>query len=282
MMNKTYRAILVFSLVIGTAVGLFLHLAMLITLPLPGLLGFALAAAYCAVVIAILARTPLWPHGPGAWKWVLAALLWGGGTSLALVMAAGDAFTDLVNYTRWYDSSASWGGAYPEEIVKAAGVTVIALSSRRFVRPWHVLCLGMVVGLGFEAGENAMYGVGSALMHPVNDWEGFWETWGLRMFMGPGLHIMFTGIASWGIGWALFGGRGWTRLRRLKAALGCLFIAFLTHFLWNYGMMSLSVVIVTCVLAALIGYPTLGYFIYRGVRLSREDPGYAVQDFTRP
>lgn len=143
-------------------------------------------------------------------------------------MLANPASEHLVLSLGWHDASASFAGAWPEEILKGLGVLLFAsLLARResFLR--DVLTLGIFVGLGFEMIENISYGVAGALSHPVNDLLGAQDQWINRSVLFPFLHLIFTGIASTGIAYSLHRGRA------LPALLTCA-AGVLLHFAWNY------------------------------------------------
>lgn len=228
-MSKYARNILRLGLGIGALVPLTL-VPSAITAPGPTLTGMALAVLYAALVLWLLTLTrPAWPQGR---KWIFAALLWGSGTSLSVVFIAGSSWSDIVDYWQWDALGASLGGAYPEEIVKALGVFLLLATYRELHSPWHGFLAGAVVGLGFETSENIFYGFMGALTDPVSDWGGFWNTWLLRIVFGTCLHVVLTGIAGWGLGWAIFAA-GWSRTKRIGYAGGFLGLAFAGHFTWN-------------------------------------------------
>lgn len=310
-MSQLFRVIMWVGMVIGAAAVVFLTASSALTTPAQSAVGVILGAIYTAVVIWLLRRHRAWPLAPqrlsgnqlgqqrleqqrleqqrlggnqrGATPrgfglrsqvhWVAAALLWGAGVSTLIAFATGPALMLLISDSGWHASMASWGGAYPEEIGKALGVVVVVMSFRFFNRPWHGLIVGAVVGLGFEANENVLYGSMGALLDPESDWMGFWETWALRLVAGPALHVTFTALAGWGIGWALFA-FGWSMLRRLATALGWLVVAFSLHFAWNYLIESSMWFMVKNVVVCLVMYPLLAWALIRAHRLALADTTY--------
>ena len=134
--------------------------------------------------------------------------------------------------------------------------------------------VGAVVGLGFEACENILYGAMGATMHPDSDIQGLFEMWGLRLVAGPGLHVLLTALAGWGIGWALYAAAKplWWRL---GVFLGCLAAAFLLHFCWNYLHDSEVAAIIQAVTVALILYPLSMWLVLRGNKLAKGDESYS-------
>ena len=255
-MSKLFR----YSLFLFILVGLpFMALPVLpnaLALPTPAAISAVFTVAYLGILVAVVRRTRLWPYQ--GWAPALLAVLWGAGTSYALVSVSAPSIIDLAAHTGATTTAASWGGAYPEEIAKATGVVFILLAFRQLNRPWHGFVIGMLVGLGFESFENLLYGIVMSPIHPSSDIMGVLQIWGARVFLGPFLHIAFTGLAGWGIGWALFAvGRGlaW----RLAHALGWFAVAFACHFGWNILGDNLVLLIGSKIVTGIVLYAS---FIY--------------------
>lgn len=170
--------------------------------PLMGIISILIAAILVAVVIALLRLSPMWARP--ARVWAPLAFLWGSGMAISLASMSSPAVMQLAINSGWIDSFMSWSGAYPEEISKATGVLFVLMSFRQLNRPWHGWMVGAVIGLGFEANENILYGSMGATTHPDSDFTGLIQMWGLRLIAGPGLHVLLTALAGWGIGWALY------------------------------------------------------------------------------
>lgn len=274
-MSRLFRVTLVVCTVIGIPVLVYFTATNFLISPIGGLLGLIFAAVYVALVIWLFTLSPMWPDRAGAgWRWVAACLVWGAGVSFLLVMAGGLPVMDLVSKLGWDLFEASFGGAYPEEIAKALGVGVILFTFRGLNRPWHGLMTGALVGLGFEAIENAMYGAMFAVMDPNSDVAGTLSTWALRVFAGPGLHIVFSALAGWGLGLAVFSA-GRTPAWRFRVAAVWLFIAFLLHFGWNIMWPQVWMQIAGAVTAAAVMYPLLAWVWVRAHRMCRADDTYA-------
>lgn len=191
-MSRLFRASLIALTVIGVPVLLYFMGTNFLISWVGALLGVGLGALYLVLVLWLFSRSPMWPGRDGAgWKWVAGSLLWGGGVSFALVMIGGLPIMALTERLGWKIVSASFGGAYPEEISKVLGVGVILFAFRGLNRPWHGLMTGALIGLGFEVTENIMYGAFGALLDPNTDLSGSLDVWGVRVFAGPGLHIRF-------------------------------------------------------------------------------------------
>lgn len=277
-MNTTFRWVTIVLIILGLLLSGFVLVSLLLVSAVGTGLGLLFAVLYSLVIIWVISRTPLWPRMSRAatgW-WVLACLGWGAGFSLVPATAIGGPLTEVVHYFGWEDAVASFGGAYPEELAKALGVVFILMIFRGLNRPWHGLATGMLVGLGFEAYENLLYGAALGVLHPTTDVAGAVGIWGLRLIAGPFLHIVWTGLAGWGIGQALFAaGRsfGW----RFAVALGWLTVAFAAHFAWNY-LGPEWVTSVTSIGAALIMYPLFIWVVVHAWRAARMDRSYVYTE----
>lgn len=229
-MSKLFRYSLFLFILLGLPFMVLPVLTHALALPVPAVISTVFTVLYLGILIAVVRKTRLWPYQ--GWAPALLAVLWGAGTSYALVSVSAPSIIDLAAHTGATTTAASWGGAYPEEIAKATGVVFILLAFKQLNRPWHGFVIGMLVGLGFESFENLLYGIVMSPIHPSSDIMGVLQIWAARVFLGPFLHIAFTGLAGWGIGWALFAADrslGW----RLTHALGWFAVAFACHFGWN-------------------------------------------------
>lgn len=271
-MSKLFRTTLWILSGIGLIAFFIQTLSTFLISPLMGLLSLLIAAVLVALVIYLLQRSPMWARP--ARLWATLAFLWGGGVAVALALISAGPVMQLAIGTGWVDAMMSWSGAYPEEISKATGVIFVLMSFRQLNRPWHGWTVGAVVGLGFEACENILYGAMGATMHPDSDIQGLFEMWGLRLVAGPGLHVLLTALAGWGIGWALYAAAKplWWRL---GVFLGCLAAAFLLHFCWNYLHDSEVAAIIQAVTVALILYPLSIWLVLRGNMLAKTDETYS-------
>lgn len=271
-MNKLFRISLWVLVALGVPALLFNIFSLLLIAPALVLPSLALAAAFIAVFLFLLRLSPMWAR-PAA-GWVSMSLLWGSGTAVGLALLSSGSVLTLAAASGWEDSLMSWAGAYPEEIAKAAGVFFVLLSFRQLNRPWHGWVVGATIGMGFEALENINYGISGGIMHPTSDWIGMWQTWGIRLMAGPGLHILLTGLAGWGIGWAIYAAYRpiWWRLAMI---FGYLALAFVLHFAWNYMVSTDLLLVIKAVLVALVLYPLSFYLIVHGNLLARRDTSYS-------
>lgn len=276
-MNKLFRIALWVCVVLG-CLALLLNIAsFLFVAPALVVPSLILAAFFIAVFLFLMRLSPMWARP--ATGWVAMSLLWGSGTAVGLALLSSGSVLTLATASGWEDSLMSWAGAYPEEIAKASGVFFVLLAFRQLNRPWHGWVVGATIGMGFEALENIMYGITGGVMHPASDWIGLWQTWGIRLIAGPGLHVFLTGLAGWGIGWAIFAAYRplWWRLAMI---FGFLFLAFALHFAWNYTFSSEVLLVIKAVLVALVLYPLSIYLIIRGNRLAKQDSSYSYSPGT--
>ena len=274
-MSRLFRVSLVLCLILGAPVLLDFSGVNFLVSWVGASLGVLFSVLYVAFVLWLLSRSPMWPERGGAgWRWVAASLLWGGGVSFLLVMLGGLPVLAITDRLGLRLISASLGGAYPEEIAKVLGVGVILFSFRALNRPWHGLVTGAVVGLGFEVFENAMYGSFGAILDPNTDVTGTLEMWGVRIFAGPGLHIVFSAVAGWGLGLAVFAA-GRSTAWRLRTAAGWLFVAFALHFAWNLLYPEGWMMIANYIVVSLVMYPVFIVVWIRAHRACRADRSYA-------
>ena len=152
------KTVLLVSMVLGVIVSLFSigMSAFLVDAPV-SLINLAGFIAYLIVGTAIFRVSPMWPEELN-WKWYLTCLLWGGCASVGVVSVIGSPISTVLKRLNLMFFEAALGGAYPEEISKLLGVALILIVSQRFSRPWHGFVVGGMVGLGFEAFENIVYG----------------------------------------------------------------------------------------------------------------------------
>ena len=237
-------------------------------------IGLVLGAVYTAVIVLVLRAMPIWPVGGAGAAWVLSCLIWGSGIAILAAYITGLPVIELAQLAGWERAIYSFGGAYPEEIGKALGVVVILMTFRGLNRPWHGLATGALIGLGFEVNENIGYGMMFAPLDPSADWIGALLTWGLRMVAGPFIHILWTALAGWGIGLALFSA-GKSAAWRARTAGVWLLIPFVLHFMWNYTWDSTAVLVTAWAINALILYALSVWIFIKAIRMARSDASYS-------
>lgn len=230
-------------------------------------IGLLFVAIELVAGILLFRAGPLWPSAGKLY--VASCLVWGSLMSLVLVFPASLAWMSITDKLGWDIVAASFSGGYPEEIAKAAGVLVILYAFRKLNRPWHGFVTGGLVGLGFEVNENLMYGSMGATMDPNSDAEGALMMWGMRLMAGPGLHIVLSALAGWGVGFALF------RTKSL-VALWWVGLAFVLHFLWNLMIPNETALMGHYAFMMLLIYPTFIWVYIRAVKMKKSDNSYVL------
>lgn len=226
-------------------------LMMIGTVALPALLldgtVSVVAALLMVVEILVVVAVVLWlkiSRGTPIRMAVL-AVLWGGSAAMIMTSTFGAApMMSLVDKLGWYSLTASFVGAYPEEIMKGLGIWFVLMIGRSWWnRPWHGIVAGMLVGVGFDAVENMIYSLNLAPMNPESDMQGMLQIFGMRTVVGAGLHIIFSGFVGFGIGQALFARTDRRGVPRTKAwRLGQVVLwgaaGFAAHFAFNAMLFS--------------------------------------------
>lgn len=275
MMNRTVPTVILWVLIgIGALISLVSIIGMA-ALASPEAMGLGLVGfvAYLVGFTLLFRHSGLWPS-TGGWLWYIAAVLWGSCASMIPPLITGGPLMELVWEAGWDRLVMSYGGAYPEEIIKAFGVLLLFGAFPALRRPWHGFLAGMAIGLGFELIENITYVVIMAQMDPQSDLEGAAFTLMLRFVAGPLLHGALTGVAGAGIGWAMWTSASASVARRVGVALGALLFVFAIHFAWNYMHTSETSAVITYALICLILYPVVIWLWMRFRRQAKEDHGY--------
>lgn len=212
--------------------GLIFPLAGIVLLGVPlividtsaALLSVGLFVGVGLLMVFLLSRSKYAPdHG-----FVLVGLsfLYGAFISIGLTFLLGFGIGNLTTFLGTPIFSASFGGAVPEETLKLFCVLIILNLTRRWVyHPAQLMIIGMGVGLGFDVIENMSYGANTAMMDPNTDLMSVLSTWGVRLLAGPFAHMVWTGIAAWGLGQFVFNKR--------VSGIGWFFFSMTAHFLFN-------------------------------------------------
>ncbi|QDZ43211.1 PrsW family intramembrane metalloprotease [Corynebacterium sp. sy039] len=242
-------------------------------IPVPStfLLSMLFAVVLFAAIFCILRFSRLWPKGKGR-GWLFAALLWGGAFSTVVPLFIAQPIIDLCAKTRLFALAASFGGAYPEEILKGMGVLFILWLFRYLDRPWHGFVVGALVGLGFEVVENILYGAQGALFDPNSDIAGVTQSWFTRTIFGFGLHPIFTGCTGYGLGHALLRA-GWSKKKRILIATSWFMLGFGLHFAWNIALDSEVMMIVVHIVLLVLAYAIFLYCYIRSHLAAKNAPG---------
>ncbi|MGO1054104.1 PrsW family intramembrane metalloprotease [Crossiella sp. CA198] len=165
------------------------------------------------------------------------AFLWGAFIAPAVAAPANGALLSLAGKTGGASFAADWGaalaGPLSEEWLKGLGVVAILVIAREHLhRSLDGLVYGAMVGLGFEALENFGYAVNAALTDVNDDFSAALGSSVARLLFGVGAHVIFTGIAGFGLGYARTALDRSYRHRALVAA-GAVLTGYGLHVLWN-------------------------------------------------
>ncbi|WP_297009303.1 PrsW family intramembrane metalloprotease, partial [uncultured Corynebacterium sp.] len=225
-------SLLVLTVLCALGTGLTVVSGMLFPGPGPTMLALGLGMLFAALVWFVVSRTLLYRGTPV--RLALAAVLWGvtGGVVLG-GFTSSEHLSELA--VGWGTPQIAWSlaGAWPEETAKALGVVLLLFAGRTWWnRPWHGLIAGVLVGVGFEAFENALYAISLAPTHAVSDVRGVLEMWLIRLIAGPLLHALCTGIVGYAIGTALLRA-DLTTAQRASWIIGGWGAGFSVHTLWN-------------------------------------------------
>lgn len=201
--------------------------------------------------------------------WIPLAFMWGGGIAFVIVMVTGD-MRKIASVLGWEASSYSWGGAYPEEIIKLMGVIFIAFAVKEIKRPWHFLVVGLVIGLGFEVVENFGYAIMAGIYDPLSDFDGMLVTWTVRTLIGPWIHGYLTAIAAYAAGWALCAPMKSTVHRWVIACAGWA-VAFVAHFIYNYQIEEGLLSYAPSTLGTLLAFSAFIFCVVHAVRMRKEE-----------
>ncbi|AGP29807.1 PrsW family intramembrane metalloprotease [Corynebacterium terpenotabidum] len=200
--------------------------------PGPTFLALGIGVVFVLVIWFLFSRSILYRGTPV--HLALAAVLWGvtGGVVLG-GFTSSNHISELA--VGWGTPQIAWSlaGAWPEETAKGLGVVLLLFAGRTWWnRPWHGLVAGVLIGLGFEAFENALYAISLAPAHASSDMAGVVEIWLFRLVAGPLLHALCTGLVGYAIGTALLRSNLAVR-QRAGWVVGGWAAGFAVHALWN-------------------------------------------------
>ncbi|MCO1576510.1 PrsW family intramembrane metalloprotease [Crossiella sp. SN42] len=165
------------------------------------------------------------------------AFLWGAFIAPAVAAPANGALLSLAGKTGGAAFAADWGaalaGPLSEEWLKGLGVVAVLVIVREHLhRSLDGLVYGAMIGLGFEALENFGYAVNAALTDVNDDFSAALGSSVSRLLFGVGAHVIFTGIAGFGLGYARTATDRSSGHRALVAAASVL-TGYGLHVLWN-------------------------------------------------
>jgi protease PrsW len=164
----------------------------------------------------------------------LVAVGWGVTAATGFAILANGGLQDVWARLGGIEFAAAWGAALTaplnEELMKLAGVVLIALTWPRLVRgPMDGFVFGTLVGLGFQVAENWTYAMNSILVFGgTDDTVAVVQSFFTRVALtGLGSHWAMTGVAGAGAGFLL--GRAGPRV---LPGVGLVLVAMLMH--WQF------------------------------------------------
>jgi RsiW-degrading membrane proteinase PrsW (M82 family) len=172
------------------------------------------------------------------------AVAWGGLVATSAAIAGSAALQNVLAKLGSPQLAAAWGpavaGATVEEILKVAGVVLLAMVARAQINSVvDGFVYGALVGLGFQVVENIAFAVNAVALESGQDRVSpVLATFLLRGFLG-GLwsHTLFTALAGAGFAYALV-----RNDRPLWVRWGVAIVLFETawgfHFLWNSPLLA--------------------------------------------
>lgn len=226
------RAVFLLACVIGIAYVASQYWRLVVAFPLA-----ILVSALISVLVFALGFTLLrWfrpVHAPPAGA-SFAAFAWGATGACGGALAANHLLAVWMKSTSLSFGSA-WAAALTaplnEEVMKAAGVALLALAVPRLIRgPVDGMVFGALVGLGFEILENLIYAVNQIVQTGATAPVGaVLQTYALRQGVtGLGSHWTMAAVSGAGIGFLIARGR-----RGIGPFLGFFLLAMAMHWLFD-------------------------------------------------
>lgn len=164
------------------------------------------------------------------------AALWGALAAIGYALLANLA---IYEHFAERDGAPGWSlfAPFTEEPIKNLGIVVVLLlATTRPRTALDGLVVGSFVGLGFEVVENVVQSINNAIAASPPGHPGQWESLAVdvvhevlrRSWTG---HIVITGIAGFGIAYAMTA--RCSRTRRWAVGSALVLLAFAGHLLWN-------------------------------------------------
>lgn len=233
------KAALWVSYVVGVATGVVILIvsaaasaAQMPRLAAASVVTFGAFGLFCAWLLNKIPR--VFPIGR---RTMVLAALWGGvvatGYALLANIAIYDHFAAAGNAPAW-----SLFAPFTEEPLKNVGIVVVLLLATTQPRTaLNGLVVGSFVGLGFEVVEDVVQSINNAIATASPGDPDNWGSLGVdvvhevlrRSWTG---HIVLTGIAGFGIGYAMTA-RHRPAVRRWTVAAALVLFALAGHVLWN-------------------------------------------------
>jgi protease PrsW len=217
----------------------------------------ALVVFPAATVLAAILQLPLlifgwWllrlarPLSAPARTWSAAAVIWGATAAIGCALLANTGLTGLWAKAAGVAFASNWSAALTapvnEELLKVAGVVLIALAAPRAIRgPLDGMIYGALTGLGFQVMENFTYALNNIpLTGATNPAGAVAISAVVRVGLtSPGSHWAMTAVAGAGVGYlAARGLRGGA-----PRAAACLAAAMAMHLLFDAPGPSLAILL---------------------------------------
>ena len=211
------------------------------------------------------------------------ATVWGILAATGVAAYANTAMGGLWGQILGYETAGDWTAALTaplnEEILKLAGVVVIAVAFPRALRgPVDGFVLGALVGLGFEVAENFLYALNSiSLSGALAPATSVTDSTVVRVVLtGLGSHWAMTAIAGTAVG--VLAAVDW-RPGPLRAlgALGLVLLAMLGHFFFDSPLLGEGLAGIAAKVAFVFLSAMAVYFLVRHTYRSRVRKSLAQQ-----
>jgi RsiW-degrading membrane proteinase PrsW (M82 family) len=202
----------------------------------PGPAVLAVAVQVPVVVIGFWLLRRLRPIRAPARAWSVAAVVWGATAATGYSVVANDGLLALWAKGAGIRFAADWAASLTaplnEEILKLAGVALIALAAPGAIRgPVDGMIYGALTGLGFQVMENVTYGLSAVQSSgAVNPSQAAGvSVLGRVGLAGLGSHWIMTAVAGAGIGYLA----AWGVRRGAWPAIICLVAAMAMHLFFD-------------------------------------------------
>ncbi|WP_017608630.1 PrsW family intramembrane metalloprotease [Nocardiopsis xinjiangensis] len=211
------------------------------------------------------------------------ATVWGILAATGVAAYANTGMGGLWGQILGYETAGDWTAALTaplnEEILKLAGVVVIAVAFPRALRgPVDGFVLGALVGLGFEVAENFLYALNSiSLSGALAPATSVTDSTVVRVVLtGLGSHWAMTAIAGTAVG--VLAAVDWRPgPRRALGALGLVLLAMLGHFFFDSPLLGEGLVGIAAKVAFVFLSAMAVYFLVRHTHRSRVRKSLAQQ-----
>jgi RsiW-degrading membrane proteinase PrsW (M82 family) len=173
------------------------------------------------------------PIRPPSRSWSAAAVAWGATAATGGALLANQGLTGLLAKSAGVAWASRWSAAVAaplnEELLKAAGVVLIALAAPRLIRgPMDGMIYGALTGLGFQVVENVTYSLNFIALSGGTSPRA-------AVTISAFIRVGVTGLSShWGMTAVAGAGVGYLASRGLRRgalpAAACLALALFMHF----------------------------------------------------